>query len=111
MMDALPGEPISAFVRPGEQTVYLERVAAVREVEVLSTELLDHDPYIASRWREHWSRSGPADESRLRLIRKQGMLGLNAEYIARARRATTRLHTWGEACKHELAGGRLYPLT
>ena len=49
--------------------------------------------------------------SQLRLIRKQGMLGLNAEYIARARRATTRLHTWGAACKHELAGGKLYPVT
>ena len=23
----------------------------------------------------------------------------------------TRLHTWGAACKHELAEGRLYPLT
>ena len=105
MMDALPGEPISAFVHPGEQTVYLERVAAVQEVEVLSTELLDHDPYIVSQWREHWSRSGLADETQLRLIHKQGMLSLNAEYIARACRATARLHTWGEACKHGLAGG------
>ena len=29
---------------PRGSTVYLERVAAVREVEVLSTDLLDHDP-------------------------------------------------------------------
>ena len=86
--------------------MYLERVATVREV--LSTELLDHDPYIVSRWRlwrEHWSHSGLRDEAQLRLIRKQGMLGLNAEYIVRTCHATTRLHTCGEACKHELAEG------
>ena len=92
-------------------TVYLERVAAVREVEVLCTDFLDHDPYIVARWRQYWSRTGLTDVSQLRLIRKQGLLGLNAEYIARARRATTRLHTWGAVCKHELAGGKLYPVT
>ena len=85
--------------------VYLEQVATVREVEVLSTELLDHDPYIASQWHKHWSHSGLRDESQLRLIHKQGMLSLNAEYIAWAHCATTRLHTWGEACKHEPAEG------
>ena len=85
--------------------MYLERAAAVREVEVLSTNLLDHDPYIVSQWQEHWSHSGLQNESQLRLICKHGMLSLNAEYIAQACCATTRLHTWGEACKHELAEG------
>ena len=75
--------------------VYLERVATVQEIEVLSTELLGHGPYIAAIWQEHWSCSGLVSESQLRLICKQGMLSLNAEYIAQAHCATARLHTWG----------------
>ena len=92
-------------------TVYLERVAAVREVEVLCTDLLNHDPYIVACWQEYWSCTGLTDVSQLRLIHKQGLLGLNAEYIAQAHQATTRLHTWGVVCKHELARGKLYTVT
>ena len=86
-------------------------MAAVREVEVLSTDLLNYDPYIVSHWWEHWSHTGLTDVSQLRLICKQGMLSLNTEYIAQAHHATARLHTWGAACKHELARGKLYPVT
>ena len=37
--------------------VYWERVATVREIEVLCTELLDKDPYLVGRWQTLWADS------------------------------------------------------
>ena len=91
-------------------TVYWERVNTVREIEVLSTELLDKDPYLVAWWQTLWADNHITDRDQLRSIRKSSLLGLNAAYIARARRAVTRFHQWGDLCKTELTGG-LYPVT
>ena len=37
--------------------MYWERVATVREIEVLCTELLDKDPYLIRRWQTLWASS------------------------------------------------------
>ena len=85
--------------------MYWERVNTVREIEVLSTELLDKDPYLVARWQTLWADNHITDRDQLRSIRKSSLLGLNAAYIARARRAVTRFHQWGDLCKTELTGG------
>ena len=90
--------------------MYRERAATVREIEVLCAELLDKDPYLAERWQTLRADSHIKDETQLRSIRKSSPLGLNAAYIARARRAATRFHQRGDLCKHELSGG-LCPVT
>ena len=48
---------------PRGTTVYLGRVATVREIEVLSTDLLNHNPYIVSHWQDYWSCSGLWNEA------------------------------------------------
>ena len=85
-------------------------MATVREIEVLCTELLDKDPFLVGRWQTLWADSHIKDEAQLRAIRKSSLPGLNAAYIAQARRAVTHFHQWGDLCKHELSGG-LYPVT
>ena len=51
-------------------TVYCERVNTVREIEVLSTELLDKDPYLVARWQTLWADNHITNRDQLRSIRK-----------------------------------------
>ena len=49
---------------------------------LISTELLDKDPYLVKQWKELQDGSSIKDAAQLQATRKSGLMGLTAAYIA-----------------------------